>query len=657
MNANAHEHELGDPKVLKQISCDLYREASSARGPLSRRLRRRIRRLPKHVRREVANAKHGGCSSLFIACREGNLEIVDYLLRVCDADIEQRGILTYPPDEEDELPEMNTINNVTLLWCACVSGHLLLATYLVMEGCDANAPSDTGSTPVRAACAISNIKMVKLLVEYGADIHKPTSNGTTCLIDAIESVPLCSYLISLGADVNERDSYGNTALHYAVESKTRNIEMVQLLLNHGADPFARKSSGDDALQLACIVGSVQIVDYLLSSVNYSQERKADAHMLLGSTLIYYQHNVENVLHRLRLAYEIRMGGGNSIRNRPSIPPRVAYGNMVEFTTIAEFEGIAHDVIALTMQGMVIQETILGVDHEYILHRLMIRGYFYKESRQFQMCLDLWMLALQVRIRKHTILDSETCDSARAVVKLMMYLVVENEPDMLQFKDVYETFQFLTSDLTESHQLLSIEPADQIQQKNYDCILHCLILLMYFLLTVANSEDEHRLIKSSVQELVRKDIRSVADGTLLHLSVSNTSVLRSKFFSHDREEDDLFSNLFVTKLLLECGAQVNTYDNTKSTPLLLASKRYYYEKEIVHTLIAHGAHLDSTNVFGERPSWLLKRSLGNGILPNEPASLKCLCANVITASGIPYRNKIPNALAQFVWVHDTCVKRL
>jgi len=46
-----------------------------------------------------------GCSPLFIACKKGNVEIVEYLITVCNADVEQRG--------RYEVPDDRSVHNVT----------------------------------------------------------------------------------------------------------------------------------------------------------------------------------------------------------------------------------------------------------------------------------------------------------------------------------------------------------------------------------------------------------------------------------------------------------------------------------------------------------------------------------------------------------------
>ncbi|XP_055634090.1 protein fem-1 homolog C-like [Toxorhynchites rutilus septentrionalis] len=632
--------------ALEQIRKDFLCEVNAYDGRLSKGISDRLNRLPRNIRKQLVDTDYKGLgSSLFIACGKGDVEMIKYLITECDANIEHRAIMVDSTRGTDEVPKDKMINYVTPLFCACKFNNFPVVKCLVSLGSDVNALSGIGLTPLTAACKSENFEMVKYLIENGADVQATASSGVTYLIDSIESEPLCRYLISKGVDVNGHDSNGNTALHCAVENE--GMDTIELLLDHGADPFAKNHSGDDALQIACIAGALEIADYLLDRINYSSKRRADARFLMGSSLIYFDDDTHDVVQQWRLALDAQMGETDYTQTRTSTPPRAAYRNMVEISTIAELDAIGTNVDALRMQGLLIQERILGVDHEYTSHRLMIRGSFYKGSRQFQTCIDLWTLALEVRIRNHTVLDRSTCDTASDLVKLMVNLSTNNEPMMPRFKDVYATFQLLTSSISDIQPLLHIHSANGNQQANFDCILRCLTNLISTLLSVAQSEDEHRLIESSVRSLVAKNMRTASKATLLHLAVLKINIMPSEYSTNQEDEERIFSNLPATKLLLECGARINAYNKDKSTPLLFACRPRNYEKEVVRTLIEYGAHLDLQNVFGERPSSLLRANPANDINLGHHISLKHLCAKALNAPDIPNRNKIPWALQKFV----------
>lgn len=139
-----------------------------------------------------------------------NLHLIpEYLITVCNADIEQRGLY--------EVPDDSSVHCVTPLWCAAVSGKLPIIQLLVRHGADVNAVSDSGSTPVRSACFMTHLEIVRYLTECGADINKPNYNGGTCLINSVQSAQLCAFLLEHGADVNATDIQNKTALHYAIQ--------------------------------------------------------------------------------------------------------------------------------------------------------------------------------------------------------------------------------------------------------------------------------------------------------------------------------------------------------------------------------------------------------------------------------------------------------
>lgn len=96
-----------------------------------------------------------------------------------------------------------------------------------------------------------------------------------------------------------------SALHYAIQE--HRLETAQLLIEHGANPFAKSRYGDDALQTACLKGSHQIFDFLKSRISYTPQRLADAHELIGSTFLDEHLNESRVaiLH-WRLALHIRL---------------------------------------------------------------------------------------------------------------------------------------------------------------------------------------------------------------------------------------------------------------------------------------------------------------------------------------------------------------
>ncbi len=74
-----------------------------------------------------------------------------------------------------------------------------------------------------------------------------------------------------------------------------------------------------------------------------------------------------------------------------------------------------------MQSLLICERTLGTAHKDTIYRLMYRGAAYADSLQYQRCIDLWRYALELRVRKDSILFCDTCFTAQALVKLYLDL--------------------------------------------------------------------------------------------------------------------------------------------------------------------------------------------------------------------------------------------
>ena len=61
-------------------------------------LRSRLERVERRDRSKIVSRIREGCSPLFIACKKGNVEIVEYLVSVCEANLEQRGLYEVQDD-------------------------------------------------------------------------------------------------------------------------------------------------------------------------------------------------------------------------------------------------------------------------------------------------------------------------------------------------------------------------------------------------------------------------------------------------------------------------------------------------------------------------------------------------------------------------------
>ena len=143
-----------DHTSMKQnLFKDLVQECQLAApgSRLSGKLKKKIEEIGKDDRKDVVGQTELGCAPLFLACKNGSADVVEYLLSTCGAEIEQRGVF--------EVPEEGVSHSVTPLWCAAVAGRLSVVKVLLRYGADVDAASDSGSTPIRSACYIVRSEM------------------------------------------------------------------------------------------------------------------------------------------------------------------------------------------------------------------------------------------------------------------------------------------------------------------------------------------------------------------------------------------------------------------------------------------------------------------------------------------------------------------
>lgn len=128
------------------------------------------------------------------------------------------------------------------------------------------------------------------------------------------------------------------------------------------------------------------------------------------------------------------------------------------------------------------------------------GASYADSLRFQRCIDLWRLALQVRINTHSILHSDTCFTTQALVRLMLDLETKSGDiesfigsDVPRFDDVLGVFTLLHKNLIDARKLLQIRPVYRKQQENFDRVLKYVTHLIYLLEVTSKTAEEKQIV--------------------------------------------------------------------------------------------------------------------------------------------------------------------
>ena len=205
------------------------------------------------LKANVSSVNHMGQTPLFTACSVGNHAIMMLLLR-------HTGIFDV---------ERTAVQCETLMHAAARGGNLEVVRELLQHGASVNATTATGHTPLLIACAGSHTEIARSLLEHRADVNASAATVTPVfqvLVDATDNVELMSILLDHGADLNLHNRSLTWHFSFACRASPK---IARVLLDRGADIHGA-SNYSPPIVVAPMSGDIELIDVLL-------ERKADLH--------------------------------------------------------------------------------------------------------------------------------------------------------------------------------------------------------------------------------------------------------------------------------------------------------------------------------------------------------------------------------------------
>ena len=195
----------------------------------------------------VRATNNEGWTCLYLASQRGHTETVRYLVGLPGVDVNHHS------------------NNDTALHSAVEKKATDMVRVLIDAGADIDAKRKYGRSPFQTACASGELDVVKMLVRAGAGVRATSNHGWTCLMLAAccGRTETVRYLVSLPeVELNHQETIRNfSALHLAVEKKAADV--VQVLIDAGADIETRSNYGCSPLHTACASGALDIVKMLV----------------------------------------------------------------------------------------------------------------------------------------------------------------------------------------------------------------------------------------------------------------------------------------------------------------------------------------------------------------------------------------------------------
>jgi len=156
------------------------------------------------------------------------------------------------------------------------SNAAALVELLLKAGGDANLSEPQGATALHSCASKDNIEAARVLLKYGAVLNKGGYgyNEVPLMVAASKgNDKIIQLFLQHGADPNAEDTEGWTSLmHAGLQGKTSSV---QLLIQAGADPNASSKTGRTALASACRKGHVAVVQALLQAGADVNQRRGD----------------------------------------------------------------------------------------------------------------------------------------------------------------------------------------------------------------------------------------------------------------------------------------------------------------------------------------------------------------------------------------------
>ena len=150
------------------------------------------------------------------------------------------GGATSPPDLNQQMVK------------AAMEGDMAAVVELLAKGADVNTKGRySGWTPLILAAKRGETELVNFLLSYGADVNEKSDvRNRTAIMEAARNrkIETVKALLTADPDVDAVDWEGYTVLMFAAVSGQSDI--VDILLNHGADVNLRTKVGSSALMMA-----------------------------------------------------------------------------------------------------------------------------------------------------------------------------------------------------------------------------------------------------------------------------------------------------------------------------------------------------------------------------------------------------------------------
>ena len=630
---------------------------------------------------EYSNSEIAKADALLLAVKHQNVDCVKVLLKF-NADIEGRfSEATEDMDDEFEDDDLCYSRGCTSLFIAAASGDLEIMRLLLEKGAQVNACDKEHCTPLMIASKNSHVNVVKLLIEREADLALQDQDGKTAIHYAVEkdyrdcnSDEILSCLIENGADVNVRSNDDCTPLMVGSRHNCH-IDLLKLLVKHGAQIDLQDDDGNTALHYACYPESSTVfytlrdlgatflenncrltsllfasnlpcraffVMDLIQTLDLTKKERVDALELLGASLATqrFSPNFQDGFLYMRLGMEERFSNPVQPLFKEPMEPVEAYQKRKESQTPEELAQIENNTDALFMESLVIKERVLGKDNTELIDSITSVADYYRTHDIINIGMFSSLYKYAIRIAHNS--NKSATTSLGCLVSALMERAWHDVPPSAN--DIVELGNLIVLEYELQEKILS-----ETESASYEIIdgfrlnmLHLFSSSWQLVQIIAKyklcDDNEVSLV---IKKLLSRDPRWHNRNTLLHEAVVDYGL----------------SGPETVRILLREGMNVNAINSNGATPLHRAvtyqpsGDKIHCLMDILQLLFDGGAHHDFVNNYGKTPMDLAETDEARMILlERRKLELQCLSAKAVKKFGIRYLGVVPKILEKYINMH-------
>jgi ankyrin repeat protein len=217
-----------------------------------------------HLGRTIAHmAVETGHVDLFLSllARDADTRGVDIRGQTVTHYAAANGLATIVDQDLDDIEREDNFER-TALHLAADAGHPEVVEVLLRAGANIEACSNSEQTPLYYAAIAGHASIVQQLIEAGANLKARDKYGASILFAAATSGEEAEEAVELLLEGIEHESkLGRTLLHHAAAAGDKN--MVEQLIEKGADLSAKTTAGETPVYLAMVRGHDEIVHLLM----------------------------------------------------------------------------------------------------------------------------------------------------------------------------------------------------------------------------------------------------------------------------------------------------------------------------------------------------------------------------------------------------------